>query len=435
MLEFNFQNFFSENIGNNHGLTKTDIEGLVRRIPEAHAKLLDWRKSKDALFFDIAFDDKLLDGIKEKASEVSSKFKNIVVLGIGGSALGLRCLSQALLTPMWNLASEKLRNNKPRLFVCDNIDPDSFSSLFNTIDIKKTCFIIISKSGKTIETAAQFFIVLEKLRKTLPNNWQEHFVIITDPSSGELRPFVEKEKIASFAIPPKLGGRFSVLSPVGMFPAACVGIDVAGVVDGARRMAKLCETVAFEDNPAYKIAGYNYLFDASKKKNISVMMTYSDALSLTADWYIQLWAESLGKKSKGSTPIKAVGATDQHSQVQLFMEGPFDKVFTIVGTKKFSGNKADTTINETIGSFDYLKSHDLATILNAEMSAITKALQKSQRPNMSIVFPEINATHIGEFFMTYEIATVFTGALYGVNPFDQPGVELGKVLTREILTK
>lgn len=435
MLEFNFQNFFSENIGNDHGLTKTDIEGLVRRIPEAHIKLLDWRKSKDALFFDIAFDDKLLDGIEKKASEISGQFKNIVVLGIGGSALGLRCLSQALLTPMWNLASEKLRNSKPRLFVCDNIDPDSFSGLFNTVDIKETCFVIISKSGKTTETAAQFFIVLEKLRKTLPNNWQKHLVIITDPSSGELRPFVEKEKIASFAIPPKLGGRFSVLSPVGMFPAACVGINVAGVIDGARRMAKRCETATFEENPAYKIAGYHYLFDASKRKNISVMMTYSDALSLTADWYIQLWAESLGKKSKGSTPIKAVGATDQHSQVQLFMEGPFDKVFTIVGTKKFSGNKANTTINEVIGSFDYLKGHDLATILNAEMKATAEALTKSRRPNMSIIFPEINAVHIGELFMTYEIATAFAGALYGVNPFDQPGVELGKVLTREILTQ
>ncbi|HQG13661.1 MAG TPA: glucose-6-phosphate isomerase, partial [bacterium] len=257
----------------------------------------------------------------------------------------------------------------------------------------------------------------------------------TDPKSGELRPMVEKEGITSFAIPPKLGGRFSVLSPVGLFPAACVGIDIENLVAGAREMAKRCCSPDLKSNPAYALGGYHYILDTEKKMNISVMMPYSDALSLASDWYVQLWAESLGKAGRGQTPVKALGATDQHSQVQLYMEGPSDKVFTFLYVEKFSSRNEETIVEEPSEAFSYIKERTLSEILNAECEATIGALTKMNRPSMKISFPNVDALHLGEFFMLYQIATAFAGALYGINPFDQPGVELGKILTREILTK
>lgn len=434
MLKLDFQNLLSDTIGKENGLIPIDMAALSTRTPSAHQKLNEWRKSEDALFFDSVFDRTLTHGIKEAADDIASRFENLVVLGIGGSALGLRAAAQALLPPFWNQLSPAARNNRPKLFVCDNVDPESFAALMKLIDIKKSCFTVISKSGKTTETAAQFFIALEALKKALGKDWSRNLVFITDPKAGELRPMATKEKILAFPIPPKLGGRFSVLSPVGLFPAACLGIDIEAMLDGAREMAKRCETDQFSENPAYQVGGFHYLFDAQKKRNISVMIPYADSLMLSSDWYGQLWGESLGKDGKGSTPVKALGATDQHSQIQLYMEGPMDKVITFVGVDSFRVNDDETKIENAPDYFSYLNGHNLGTILKAEQRATAAALAKQGRPNMTVQFPKVDAHHIGEFFMLYEIATAFAGALYGINPFDQPGVELGKVLTKEMLT-
>ena len=263
----------------------------------------------------------------------------------------------------------------------------------------------------------------------------ENVVIITDPEAGELRPFVKKEGLSSFPIHPKLGGRFSVLSAVGLFPAACCGMNIKALVSGARAMAKRCASANLADNPAYQIGGYHFWFDAHKHKPISVMMPYSDGLSLASDWYAQLWAESLGKEGKGPTPVKALGVTDQHSQVQLYMQGPKDKVFTFVGAGEFRVKPDATRIKSATDSFNYIVGHDLGEILHAEQRATAAALAKEKRPNLTVTLPVIDAENLGEFFMAYEMATAFAGALYGIDPFNQPGVELGKVLTREMLTK
>lgn len=416
-------------------ISKVDVDDLRKQAEAAHRQLLEWRKTQDALFYDIVFDDLGLNYINQKAKEVATRFENIVVLGIGGSSLGLRSSIQALLPPFWNLKDRKTRKNNPKIFICDNVDPETFSGLLDLVEMKETCFVVISKSGKTTETAAQFFVMRDRLKKTVGSKWHEHLVIITDPQSGELRPIVEKEKILSFAIPPKLGGRFSVLSPVGLFPAACVGIDINNLLEGAKAMAKRCETSKFDDNIAYKIGGYHYHLDTKKQKSISVMMPYSDALMLLSDWHAQLWAESLGKNGKGQTPVKALGATDQHSQIQLYMEGPHDKIITFLTTEQFRTSKTSTIIENPDEYFNYLKGHDFGTILNAEQKATAFALTQVGQQNLTITFPTIDEYHLGEFFMLYEIATTFAGALYRVNPFDQPGVELGKKLTKEILER
>lgn len=434
MLKINFDNFFENNVGS-EGISANDIEEIKKLLPDADEKFQEWRKSEDAIFFDIVKSDEIFTGIEEVANDVAKRFENVVVLGIGGSALGLRCASQALLPPYWNLLSKEKRGGKPRLFVCDNIDPDTFSAMLDLVDVKKTCFTVISKSGRTTETASQFLIVSNRLKKELDEGWKDNLVLITDPVAGELRPMVEKEGITAFAIPPKLGGRFSVMSPVGLFPAACVGIDIRALVKGASDMADRCCDVDLSKNPAYALGSYHYWFDARKKKNISVMMAYGDALMLASDWYSQLWAESLGKDGNGQTPVKALGTTDQHSQVQLYMDGPCDKVFNFLRIEKFNSNADLTRIENPPEAFEYIDGTDLGTILNAEERATEGALTLAKRPNMTVTFPQVDAHHLGEFFMLYEIATAIAGACYGIDPFNQPGVELGKKLTREILTK
>lgn len=433
MLRFDFTNLSSNVVGWQHGMTPEDWGELAALVPPAHQRFQEWRSTRDAIFYDIVFDGHLIEGIEAKANEVADRFEDLVVLGIGGSALGLRCAAQALLPPFWNLRNSGERGRRPRLFVCDNIDPETFSGLLDVIDLKRTCIAVISKSGKTTETAAQFFIVLERLKNELGNRWREHVVVITDPVAGELRALVAQEKLFSFPLEPKLGGRFSFLSAVGLFPAACLGVDIKGLVAGAQAMVRRSGAACLDENIPYRIGATHYWFDTKKRKPISVMMPYSDALVLAADWYAQLWAESLGKGGMGQTPVRAVGATDQHSQVQLYMEGPADKVFTFVGVESFRVSPKSTRIEEAAGSFGYLVGHDLGAILKAEQAATTAALAEMGRPNLTITFPMIDAHHLGEFFMAYEIATAFAGALYGINPFDQPGVELGKKLTREML--
>jgi len=435
MLRIDCSKLEAKAVGDENGLSKSDVDAVAKAAPGGHDRIQKWRKSGDAVFYDVVADDSQLSGIAQKASEVAENFDDLVVLGIGGSALGLRCAAQALLPTLWNLRTRADRKNRPRLFVCDNVDPETIAGLFDWLDMKRTCFTVISKSGGTTETASQMLLAIERLRGGLGDGWRKHVIAITDPAKGHLRELADRERLHTFSIPPTLGGRFSVLCPVGLFPAACVGIDVKGLVEGAREMAARCGEPVLETNPAYQIGGYHFWMDTRKRKNMSVMLPYSDALMLTADWYAQLWAESLGKDGKGQTPVKALGATDQHSQVQLYMEGPADKVFTFVGTDSFRTAKESTTIDEAKGAYEYLLGKDLGTIINAEREATSEALARHGRPSLSVTFPTIDAHHLGEFFMLYETATAFAGALYDINPFNQPGVELGKKLTREILSK
>ncbi|MBI4125897.1 MAG: glucose-6-phosphate isomerase [Deltaproteobacteria bacterium] len=424
MLTFDFTNCC---------IPEAEFDALRPEVLRAHTVFQQWRKSGDAVFFDLPDLPGLTDGLHQKAKEIAERFDNLVVLGIGGSALGLRCLVQALLSPWHNLLDRKGRKGRPRLFVCDNIDPRTFALLLDHLDFSQTCFHIISKSGRTIETAAQFFIVLKYLQEKIGKSWRDHLVITTDAEGGELRPFVKKEGIASFSLPAKLGGRYSVLSAVGLFPAAVLGMPIDDLLKGARQMTERCAHAELDANAAYRLAAIHALLEKQGKK-ISVMMPYADGLSLFADWYVQLWAESLGKGGKGTTPVKSLGSTDQHSLLQLYMDGPNDKVTTFLRVEKFHDQKAMTTVRGVSENFSFLEGHDLGTILNVQQRATAQALAKANRPNLTVTLPELNARHMGQLLMVYQIATAFAGALAGSNPFDQPGVELSKKLTREMLT-
>ncbi len=432
-IKYNFNNLMSDNIGEGSGVSEEEIDSLSGRCKEIDSNLKKMRKEGKIHFFDLPYQENVVKDIKDYAGTVADKFENLVILGIGGSALGGIALHKALNHPYYNILSKDKRKT-PRIFFLDNIDPDTHSAIFDIIDVRTSCFTFISKSGSTAETNAQFLIFMGKLKEILGNELKDHIVFITDKEKGNFRKIADDEGIKSFIIPDGVGGRFSVLTPVGLLPAAVVGIDIEKLLEGAALMDKICEKQNIWENPAYMNAVLHYILDTKKGKNISVMMSYSDALFGIADWYRQLWAESLGKKYStdgeivhvGQTPVKALGVTDQHSQLQLYNEGPNDKIITLLGTEKFNSEIMLGSFYQNIEGISYLSGHSLNELLFAELTATETALTKNNRPNCSIILPEINELALGQIFFMLEVQTAFSGCLYNINPFDQPGVEMGK---------
>ncbi|MBM4108567.1 MAG: glucose-6-phosphate isomerase [Phycisphaerae bacterium] len=380
-----------------------------------------------------------LGGVKRLAGALKGRFDNLVVLGIGGSALGNIALQAALNPATYNLMPDGARPG-PRLFVLDNVDPDAFAAVMSACEdrggLKRTLFNVISKSGETAETAGQFMIVRDALRKALGPAYSANIVAVTDPAKGTMRQICDAERLATLPVPDGVGGRFSVLSPVGLFSAAMCGIDVDGLLDGAASMDPLCSRPELLKNPAAMLAWLLVELGSSKGKPNHVMMPYANSLYLLADWFRQLWAESLGKRVDrrgqevfaGFTPIKALGATDQHSQVQLYREGPNDKVFGLVEVERFG---ADVRMPAGLGvkALEYLENRSMAELLNAEKRATEYALTESQRPNFTIRFPRIDAFHVGQFIQLWMVTTAYAGLMLDIDAYDQPAVELGKQAT------
>ncbi len=357
---------------------------------------------------------------------------DVVILGIGGSALGAVTLRTALLARDWNARSRDQRGGRPRLHVVDNVDPRTMRELLDTVPLAGARVLVISKSGSTAETMAQYLLVRDRLRAAgLP--LREHLAFVTDPVKGALRRVADAEGIPCFAVPANVGGRFSVLTPVGMLPAALCGIDVEHVIAGALAMRDRCATGVFRENPALAFAALQWRADTGAGQGTQVLMPYSDAFRDLAPWFVQLWAESLGKRNAtgeavGPTPIAAVGATDQHAQVQLFMEGPADKTITFIDVERHD----ELTIPEsadTPAELAYLRGRGFAELLRAEARATAGALARAGRPTMTLRVERADAWHLGGLLMFFELATIYAAALYGVDPLDQPGVELGKQLT------
>jgi len=361
-------------------------------------------------------------------------------MGIGGSALGPTALHGALNHLQHNLIPDADRQGC-RYFCPDNVDPDYLGATLDVINPEETLFNVVSKSGGTAETVAQFLVVVDLLRKQLGRKWKDNLILTTDPEKGFLRDFAKSEGIATFPIHPGVGGRFCVLTPVGLLPAAMTGINISALCLGARAMKTPCLSAELESNPAAMFAGLLYLMQVVKGRPIHVMFAYSNRLYPISDWFRQLWAESLGKRYStdgrevftGPTPIKAIGATDQHSQVQLYVEGPSDKAFVILGARRFGRELVMPDIGLNIPEASYLQGAEMGNLLNAERRATAYALAEAGRPTMTIELDAIDAPHIGALLYMLEVATLFGGGFYRVNPLDQPGVEAGKKATYALM--
>jgi len=439
-LTLDFNNVMSDCLGPKHGIRPEEVEILAGRAAQIHKNLQERRKS-DIGFYNLPYDRKLLKEVLSLSKELAKQFDNLVILGIGGSSLGGRAIHNALCHPYHNLLPRNARK-APRIFFCDNIDPDSFNPLLKILNLKKTAFNVITKSGETAETVAQFLVIKRLLEREIGKKYKNHIVITTDPSKGDLRKIANQEGFRTLPIPPNVGGRYSVFSAVGLLPSAAAGVDIEELLAGARQMDKMTSAPDIWKNPAYMSAIVNYLA-YQKGKNISVMMPYSSALRDFAEWYIQLWAESLGKRENlkgeivniGPTPIKAIGTTDQHAQLQLYMEGPNDKVFTFIEIMRLKNRMPIPKSYKDLDGISYLGGHTMEGLFHAEGMATRIALTKNKRMNYTIVIPEINPFTLGQLLFLFEAQTAFAGGLFEINPFDQPGVEEGKRLTYGIMGK
>jgi len=416
LLKIDYTNVMADIIGERDGILREELNSFRHFVIETHARI---QKEKDGKFYFAKLPYQDYSEVKEYGKYIRENFDYFVVVGIGGSSLGSQMLFQAL---KW------LNHNDfdfPKFYVLDNVDPEKVSAVLEKIEIEKTIFNVISKSGSTVETIANFSIILDLLKDKLPNNWQKHIVITTDPKRGFLRKFAEENDIKTFSIPEKVGGRFSVLSPVGLLPAAALSINIDELLEGAKKMDLICSVEEHvEHNPAYLIAMIHYLANMRRGKGIAVMMPYIERMEKFVDWWRQLWAESLGKDGLGQTPVKAIGTLDQHSQIQLYREGPKDKIITFINVENpLRDLKIPDSIPEEIS---YLKNHTLHEILTKELLGTKAALTKSKVPNLTITLDKLNPYNLGMLIYLYEMAVGFSGYLYKINPFDQPAVEEGK---------
>ena len=426
------------------GFTDRKLASYASRANAAF-RFVKENRGKDELFMgwtELPYNQKeIVADILETAKNVRKKFQYFVVLGIGGSALGPIMAFNALCHLHYN-DLPKFKRKGPKFYVEDNVDPVRMRDLLDVIEPEKTCFNVISKSGATSETMAQYLILLDVLTKA-GVNVKDNVIFTTDATKGNLNK-ISKEVggIKSYVLPDGVGGRFSQLSPVGLLPAAVLGIDVNGLLAGAAYMDSICNKPAMRHNPALMSAVLQ-VAAMEEGKNIGVMMPYSDNLKYLADWYCQLWAESLGKNETldgqpcnvGQTPVKALGATDQHSQVQLYTEGPFDKVTTFLSLKKYACEMPIPHGCENIPDVAFLGGHTMEELIQAENAATAYALTKAGRMNYTIWIPELNAFTLGQLLFLFELQTAYAGAMFNINTFNQPGVEEGKKATFALLGK
>ncbi|MBI5806572.1 glucose-6-phosphate isomerase [candidate division TA06 bacterium] len=440
-IRFDFNNLMSERLGD-HGIAYSQIEKSGLQAAQASEWFFRQRAKGKMDYFDLPEKPEHLKSSLALAGMMKGKFSDLVVLGIGGSALGTAAVQAALNPLTYNHQDKKTLKGRPRLWVLDNVDPEKLKNIQSLLNPKTTLVNVISKSGATAETSAQFLWLKAWLFKSLGPKWKNNLVVTTDPEEGILRQIVREEGLLSLEVPSGVGGRFSVLTPVGLFPLVMTGVDIKGLLAGAAAMRKRTLEENPWRNPARLYALTQYLL-YRKGYHISVMMPYSDSLYLLADWFRQLWAESLGKKlnsrnevvETGPTPVKALGATDQHSQIQLYAEGPRDKVVTFIRVEKFRATLSIPKGYPKIKDLAYLSGHDFGDLLNAEQRATAMALAKNGRPNCSFIIPQITAPVIGQMIFLLETATAYAGGLFGVNPMDQPGVEEGKRYTYGLMGK
>ncbi|MHC4759655.1 MAG: hypothetical protein ACYTE8_13490 [Planctomycetota bacterium] len=311
-IELYYKNVTSQVIGDEHGITDDQFTSMAEKTAPLITKLNEERSSGQTPYRELPYNTDLASKIKDLANEFRGKCKNLVILGIGGSALGNIALQTALNHYMYNI--DKRQRSGPRLFIFDNVDPDQLSSFLNWIErkLKKTVFNVISKSGRTAETAAQFLIIRDMLlRKLGPDALKENVIATTDPKEGTLRKIADEAQLKCLEVPDGVGGRFSVLSAVGLFSAAMCGIDIDALLEGARDMDKRVSETDFFNNPAAVNAAIQHHYYQRDKK-MSVIMPYSYALKDLADWYRQLWAESLGKSKDLAGNQVNVGPTPSY---------------------------------------------------------------------------------------------------------------------------
>ncbi|MEJ2671258.1 MAG: glucose-6-phosphate isomerase [Deltaproteobacteria bacterium] len=412
------------------GLEDTELSEFGPRLAALDQDLAAQRQSGQAGFMDLPYQTEVVTEIRRVGKPLLEWCWDLVVLGAGGLSLGTRALHQALRHPQHNKFPMARRNHKLGLWVADNIDPDYFYGLLDGLDLRRIGVNVISTSGHTVETLAQFLWVYQLLKNRLGRDKaRERLILTTGPEPGPLQELCARERFISLAVPPGVGGGLAAFSAVGLLPAYLTGIDVEELLAGARTMDQHLKEASPESNPAYRLAALFYLFATAKKRPILVFMPYARALGGLAEWFCQLWAASLGKGPSGSTPMRAVGVTDQHSQLQLYREGPADKLVTFLTVDKFQQSLEIPNSYPDEADLSYLGGHSFEELLQVEQRAAAFNLMKGGRPNLTLHLPEINPFTMGQLIYLLQVVTAAAAYLFGVSAFDQTGDERGQQTT------
>ncbi len=416
----------------------TNFRGFESKISEIISKLYSSKHDSSLMtgWLNLPHDNAMFSEVNTFVSKTlnEDKYDHLLVLGIGGSSLGAQALLESLRTPLWNRLGRGKRKNFLTIDFIDNLDPQVIRILLSRLNLKRTLFVIISKTGTTVETIVPMLIAKEWIEELEDPklDFYKQCIFITSKEKGLLYELSKKHAVPVFSIPENVGGRYSVFSPVGLLPLAFSGVDLSEIQLGIQAADLICQSVNLKENPASMLALSAY-FSYKNSKNIFALMPYSTSLKRFADWFIQLWAESIGKEQKGSTPVSAIGATDQHSQIQMFNEGPNDKLICFVKINKHKRDIVIPDYSSECPDFGVYNRHKVGEILNIELDATRRALSENKRPNILITMPELDEYYISQLMYIFEVATAINGMLLEVNPFNQPGVELAKKYTKEAL--
>ena len=432
-IKVNYNNMMQRVLGE-HGLTDQQLAQSADLCLHAHQVVEQNRGKGMQGWMDSPYNQQdVVARIKEVAKRIQNECETFVVLGIGGSALGPIAVFNALKHLYYNELPRSVRK-APKFYVLDNVDPERISALLDVIDLNTTIFNVITKSGATSETMSQYLVVMDMLNKKFGRKAREHVIATTSESRGNLIKLATEEGYETFYIPDGVGGRFSELCPVGLLPAAVVGIDIEELLLGAREMDQLCQNnTSIDKNPALAMALLQHL-SIKQGKTVSVMMPYADSLKYVADWYCQLWGESLGKEKDvdgnlvnvGQTPLKCLGATDQHSLIQLFNEGPYDKVITFLEVANYRTDIFIPAGCDKVPDVNFLCNNTMGTLLSNELYATKYALTKRGRSNFTITLDKVDEYHVGALLYVLQMQTAYIGVMLNINAYNQPGVEGGK---------
>lgn len=410
----------------NESAMKAPLDALKAGI----AQVREWKENRTLPMLSLPEETADFAIVDEIANSFRSRFSTVLLVGTGGSSLGGQTLVALKENPY--VAAKK---GAPKIYFLDNVDPHTMDTLLSSIDLKETGCLVISKSGGTAEIMAQTLILIETFSQKLGKEAiASQFVSITEPTSNPLRRLSEHYGIRTFEHDPKVGGRFSVLSVVGLIPAAIAGLDVRALRAGAAEV--LNETLAAEQDPkaaAPAIGAALQFAQMQEGRDISIIMPYCDRLAFFGMWFRQLWAESLGKDGKGSTPIRAMGTVDQHSQLQLYLDGPKDKFFTLIAPETAEQGpriNGKMVADEKLG---YIRERTIGDVMAAYQHGTVESLKKKNCPVRQIHVPALNEKTLGALLMHFMLETILTAHLMQINAFDQPAVEDSKIFAREYL--
>ncbi len=430
-MTLDYTHALASGIGATHGLTDAEIDTLVAKFPRHHENVEKLRASGESAFFDLPYQDPR--PVTELLKAHKGKWEALVVVGIGGAAITPKSMLGALGHAYRNLLPAKARKQGPLIFFLDNCDPHLCRELLDVIEVKKTLFLLISKSGFTPECNALYLWLRNLLKKAGKTFTAKNLLVATAPGSP-VAELAANDKSEIIGIPPNLGDRFSLLAPHNLFIAGLAGLDIKALLAGSAEIDQHCRHDRAMENPAYLHSLIHYLLTRKRRKTVHALMPFSDRLHHVVEWYCHLLSVSLGKmhnrKGKavhvGPDPAYCVGPAGNYGQMQLYQEGPFDKMITFITARDHGQAVTVPKDVDKLEDFAHLGDVDLARLMDYGYQTAAEVITAAGRPNMTFILDDISEASVAGLYYLLELSTVMSAELYGIDAFDQPGVEVNK---------